>query len=284
MSIATNLDLASARTFLFVPASKPERIHKALSSGAEVVIVDLEDAVAPADKDTARKALTVWLDANCDKRVVVRVNAVGTQWHTEDLMACRHVAVAGVVLPKAESLQCMASVHAMTEKPVLPIIETGAGLEFLPQISKAPGCARLLFGKLDLAVELDLLPDETDTAELVFMPYRAMLVLASQRAGLPSPVDGVYTSISDADGLCRYAQRAKSHGFGAVLLIHPAQVAAVLSVYTPSEKDIAWAQSVDLAARNAGGGAAVLEGRMVDAPVMARAQRILVAAGVTSKV
>lgn len=275
MSRHANLDLARARTFLFVPASRPERIAKAIATGVDVVIVDIEDAVAPAEKPAARAALVAWLDANPDERVVVRVNAADTEWHAADLAACRHPHIAAVMLPKADSAEQIAHAREASGKPVLAIIETGAGLEALGEIARAPGCARLVFGKLDLAVELDLVPDESDPEELVFLPYRAMLVLASQRAGLPAPVDGVFTAIGNGDALARYAARARRHGFSGMLLIHPSQVDEACRAFTPSASDIAWARSVRTAAQQAGGGVVVLDGRMVDAPVIARAERIL---------
>jgi len=272
------LDLARARTFLFVPASRPERIAKALSTAADVVIVDLEDAVAPADKPSARQALLAWLDANPDECVIVRINAAGTAWHEEDLAACCHQRIAGVMLPKADSAAQVAHAFGVSGKPVLSIVETGLGLEALTDIARAPGSARLVFGKLDLAVELDLVPDESDPEELVFLPWRAALVLASQRAGLPAPVDGVFTGIGDEAALAIYARRARRHGFGGQLLIHPSQVTGAATAFTPSSKDIDWAWSVRRAAEAAGGGAAVVDGRMIDAPVIARAERILAVA------
>lgn len=271
-------DLARARTFLFVPASRPERIAKAVATGTDAVIVNLEDAVAPADKPGARQALLAWLDANPAQAVVVRINAAGTAWHEDDLQACRHAGVVGVMLPKADSAAQVRHAHGTSTKPVLCIIETGMGLDALREIAGAEGCARLVFGKLDLAVELDLVPDEADPEELVFLPWRAMLVLASQRAGLPAPVDGVFTVISDAQALQRYATRARRHGFGAQLLIHPSQVQAVAAAFTPSASEIQWARAVQQAAAAAGGGAAVVEGRMIDAPVIARAERVLAVA------
>lgn len=275
---ARALNLARARTFLFVPANRPERITKALATGTDVVVVDLEDAVAPGDKPAARLALLAWLDANPDERVTVRTNAAGTPWHEEDLSACRHAGIAGVMLPKADSAEQVEHAHGASGKPVLCIVETALGIEALPHIARARGCARLMFGKLDLAVELDLIPDESDPEELVFLPWRAMLVLASQRAGLPAPVDGVFTAIGNATGLARYAARARRHGFSGQLLIHPGQVATAAAAFTPSAQDIEWAQTVCRLADAAGGGVVVLDGRMIDAPVMARAARLLAAA------
>ena len=279
---AAPLDLAHARTFLFVPASRPERIAKAVATGADVVIVDLEDAVAPADKPAARAALLAWLDAHPGQPVTVRINAADTAWHEDDLLACRHAGVAGLLLPKAETPAALAYAHAVSGKTVLPIVETGPGLDRLAELAAAAGCGRLVFGKLDLAVELDLVPDESDPDELVFLPYRAMLVLASKRAGLPAPVDGVFTAIDEDAALARYARRARHHGFGGQLLIHPRQVGAVAAAFTPSAAEADWARQVLAAAEAAGGGAAVVDGRMIDAPVIARARRVLAAAALTA--
>jgi len=270
--------IANAKTFLFVPASRPERIEKAIATSTDVVIVDLEDAVAPSEKTGARVALLEWLASNPGQNVVVRVNAADTEWHEDDLAACRHAGVSSLLLPKAESANQVEHAFAAAGKAVLPIVETVRGIEALKEIASASGCARLTFGKLDLAVELDLVPDEGDLEELVFLPYRAMLVVASKAAGLPAPVDGVFTAFGDDASLASYARRARRHGFGGMLLIHPKQVATVTAAFTPSQADVSWALAVRDAARAAGGGAVVLDGRMVDAPVIARAERILVAA------
>jgi len=269
--------LGTARTFLFVPASRPERITKAVATLADIVIVDLEDAVAPSEKGAARTALVDWLNANAEKRIAVRVNATDTVWHEDDILACSHLGVVGIMLPKAESAGQIGHVVDVSGKPVIPIIETGCGLDAIAEIASAPGCARLSFGKLDLAVELDLVPDESDSEELVFLPYRAMLVLASQRAKLPAPVDGVFTNISDTVALIRYAQRGRRHGFGGMLLIHPTQVEPASTAFTPSREDVEWAKAVRVAAAAAGGGAVVFNGRMIDSPVIVRANRILAA-------
>lgn len=279
---AAQLHLGRARSFLFVPATRPERIAKAVASGTDVVIVDLEDAVGPADKPAARSALLAWLDDNPGQPVVVRINAAGTEWHEVDLAACRHPGVAGVMLPKAETAAAMAHAHAASTRPLLPIVETAAGLAALPRIATAPGCCRLVFGKLDLAVELDLVPDEADAEELVFLPYRAQLVIASRLADLPPPVDGVFTAIGAAEALAAYARRARRHGFGGQLLIHPSQVEAVTAAFTPAAAEVDWARAVLAATDAAGGGVVVVEGRMVDAPVIARARRVLSAAALAA--
>lgn len=267
--------IAQARTFLFVPANRVERIAKAQQSRADCVIADLEDAVGPEDKNTARDLLVAWLDANPQSSLLVRINALGTGWHDEDVKACRHPGVAGVVLPKAETAADVAAVRHLTGKDVLPIIETAAGIHQVVAIAAAEGCGRLLFGKLDLAVELNLDPAEDDPEERVFLHFRPQLVLASRLAGLPPPVDGVFTALADPEGLRRYTLRGKRHGYGALLLIHPLQVPIVAAAFAPGADDLAWARRVLAAEAASGGGAVSVDGRMVDAPVIQRARRIL---------
>ncbi|MES2951688.1 MAG: CoA ester lyase [Pseudomonadota bacterium] len=272
------MDIQHCKTFLFVPANRPERINKALASGADAVIVDLEDAVAPDAKDAARQALGTWLStADVDRPVLVRVNGVDTPWHAADLAVCRASGVAAVMLPKAESPADLRRVHATTQKPILPIIESAWGVHHVLHIAQAPGCARLVFGKLDLAIDLGLEQADDDHEEQVFQPYRAPLVLASRLAGLAPPVDGVYTALGDDLGLAAYARRARRDGFGSLLLIHPRQVAAVATAWAPIAEELAWARRVMAASVEASGNAAAVDGRMVDAPVIARAQRLLAA-------
>ena len=266
--------LARAASFLFVPATKPERIDKALSSGADWVIADLEDAVSPEDKDHARRLLAAWLDDNPLRQVLVRLNGVQTHWHSADLELCRRANVAGVVLPKAERSKEIARVVQLTGKPVLPLIETPLGVKNVNDLAATLGVCRLLFGKLDLAVELNLCPDESDPDELMFLPYRASLVLASALAGIAPPVDGVFTLVDDAEGMLRYALRSKQRGFTGILLIHPRQINVVKRVLEPSPEEVAWAERV-MSLVSGGGSVFVLDGKMIDAPVIARAKRIL---------
>ena len=272
------MDIPLCKTFLFVPANRPERIAKALASGADAVIVDLEDAVAPQAKDAARQALATWLRAaDTNQTVLVRVNGVDTPWHAADLEICRAPGVAAVMLPKAETAADMAHAHAATQRPILPIIESAMGVHNALHIAQTPGCARLVFGKLDLAIDLGLEPSHDDPEEHVFLAYRAQLVLASRLAALAPPVDGVFTALDDDAGLAAYARRARRDGFGALLLIHPRQAATVAAALAPAAQELAWAQRVLSASDRASGNAAVVDGRMIDAPVIARAKRLLAA-------
>ncbi|MFO0388032.1 MAG: HpcH/HpaI aldolase/citrate lyase family protein [bacterium] len=273
------MNLDSARSFLFVPANRPERITKALASGADAVIVDLEDAVAAEAKESARDTLHAWLDsaeAQCvHPPVLVRVNGHSTPWHHADLALCRHAHVTAVMLPKTEYAEALTSAHRDSSKPVLPIIESALALHHLHAIAHAPGCARLVFGKLDLAIDLGLQASAADRDEAMFAPYRALLVLASRLAGLPAPVEGVFTALDDSASLSAYTQRARRDGFGALLLIHPRQVEAVHQALAPGEAELAWARRVLAAATTSHGAATAVDGQMIDAPVIARAERLL---------
>ena len=255
----------SPRSYLFVPADRPERIAKALASGADAVIVDLEDAVAPAAKDAAREALRGWL-AQADRRVVVRINGVDTPWFGADRALCRDAGVAAVMLPKAER----AGDLAFEGKPVLPLIETAVGIDALREIASAPGVERLVFGSIDFQLDLGI---EGDGEELLL--FRSQLVLASRLAGLAPPVDGVSPAIDDTAALQANALRARRLGFGAKLCIHPRQVDVVNRALGPSDEELAWARRVLEASEKAGGAAVAVDGRMVDRPVILRAQALL---------
>lgn len=272
--------LKTARACLFVPASRPERFAKALASGADAVIIDLEDAVSPADKPGARSLLAEGFAAcpPADRaRLVVRMNAGGTPWHDEDLALLRSLVaqgLGGVMVPKAETVAGLQGVAQALgpQALLLPLIESVAGLDAADLLAHAPQVLRLAFGNLDFQADLGLAcaPDE---AELV--PVRLAMVLASRRAGLPAPLDGVTPGTQDLTQLALDAARARRGGFGGKLCIHPAQVAGVNAAFSPTEAELARATQVLAAFEAAGGGVFSLDGRMVDAPVVRLAQRTL---------
>lgn len=257
-----------ARSYLFLPGNRCERIAKALASGADAVIVDLEDAVPPAEKDAARATVLASLDAA--HPVWLRINGAQTPWFDADRALCVHAGIAGIVLPKAESPEPIAALHKDFARPVLPIIESALGLARLTGIAEAKGTQRIVFGSIDLRLDLGIPGDEP-----VLDPYRMQLVLASRLAGLPAPVDGVTTSFSDPGLVEADTRRSASLGFTAKLCIHPKQIAPVHRGFGPSEKDIAWARRVIAADTAAAGNAVALDGQMVDRPVVDRARTIL---------
>lgn len=258
------------RSYLFVPANRPDRYERALASGADAVIVDLEDAVAPADKPAAREMLQRWLAARPvgAPAVIVRVNAVGTPWHAADLDLCAWAGVAGVMLPKAESAAALAPVAARRAGlAVIALIESALGLAGAREIAAAPGVQRLAFGSIDLALDLSLRgASEDDLA-----PHRAEIVLASRLAGLAAPIDGVTTAIDDLALLGADVRRARRLGFAAKLCIHPRQIAGVHEGLAPSAAELDWARRVVAAAGAVEGAALAVDGAMVDKPVLQRA-------------
>ena len=270
--------LALARSFLFVPANRPDRFAKALASGADAVIIDLEDAVSPAEKTAARGQLAdgfAQLNPADRARLVVRLNALGTPFHDDDLSLLQQLAgqgLAGVMVPKAETMDGLRRVATAIGPAcaLLPLIESVAGLDAADALAHAPQVQRLAFGNLDFQADLGLAcaPDEVE-----LMPVRLAVVLAARRASLPPPVDGVTPGTQDMAQLEREAARAQRGGFGGKLCIHPAQVAGVNAAFSPSPAQLEWSQRVLAAFEAAGGGVFSLDGRMVDAPVVRLAQR-----------
>lgn len=268
-------------TYLFVPGSRPERFAKALASGADRVIVDLEDAVAPADKASARSALGAWLtklSATERARVMVRINDALSPWHADDLRWLVGQPLAEVMLAKAEAAEQIAKVrdHMSDHARVMPLVETVRGVMALPALTAAAGVSRLAFGAIDYQLDLDL-----PGPGLALDMAAVAIAMASRAADLPSPVAGVTTDI-DAARAQVDLQHARSLGFGAKLCVHPLQVMAVQEAMRPDAQTLAWARRVDSAWRSAEDpGAIQVDGRMVDKPVALRAQRILALADPT---
>lgn len=259
------------RSYLFVPADRPERFDKALGAGADAVIIDLEDAVAPAAKTSARDALANWLDGVTAAEVTVRLNAPQTAWFADDLRACAHPRVRALVLPKAERRDELAFVATKAPgRALLPLIESAAGFEAARTLAGTAGVTRLVFGSIDFQADLGI---EGDDDALLY--FRSQLVLASRLAGLDAPVDGVTTALGDEEAITRDTARARRLGFGAKLCIHPKQVAAVNRGFLPGEAELEWAHRVLAAAQDSGGAAVAVDGRMVDAPVLLRARRLI---------
>lgn len=255
------------RSYLFVPGNRPERFDKACAAGAGAVIIDLEDAVEAAEKLAARAMVKAWL--SIAQPVFIRVNSADTEWFRDDVALCGMPGVAGIVLPKAERTEDIAfAAGANTALSILPLIESAQGFAKLRALAQAPQVRRLLFGAIDFQLDLGI---EGDDDALLY--FRSQLVLESRLAGLDAPVDGVTVAIDDADQLLADTRRARRLGFGAKLCIHPRQVSHVDQCFRPSVEEIAWAEKVLAAAAH--GGAVAVDGKMVDRPVLRKAQEIL---------
>jgi len=262
--------LAAARTLLFVPGHRPDRFAKAAASGADMIILDLEDAVGPQYKEQARANVARYLDDAGP--AVVRTNAAGTPWHDADL-AMLGTRACAVMLPKAEDPQLLEQLTAQLHlgTPIVPLLETATGLLHAAALCACPGVGRAAFGSLDLAADLGVDPADRDALQHA----RSMVVLASASCDLPGPIDGVTTTVTDDQAVRADAERGRRLGFTAKMCIHPSQLAAVRAVFTPSAEQQEWARAV-LAA--ADGSATVLDGHMIDQPVVTRARRLLAAA------
>lgn len=271
--------MSTAVSYLFVPASRPERFAKALASGADEVIIDLEDAVAAEDKDPALTHLIEALEApeslGAGVAVHVRVNAPDSSWFDRDLAAlaglsasaARHLA--GVVIPKAEDPAVLRRVHELLGEgvSVIALVESAVGVSRLREMAAVTGLTRFALGAADLSFDLDV-SIESATIDWVY----AALVLESRLAGLPGPIASPAFSITDLDVVEADARSLRGMGAAGQLCIHPVQLPAVHRGFCPSEAETQWAARVVAAE---GDGAAQLDGQMIDKPVRERAERIL---------
>lgn len=266
IGLAEQLDLA--RTALFVPGNRPERFPKASASGAHLVVLDLEDAVPAAEKQAARDHVARWLAEG--NTCAVRVNAAGTRWYAEDVAAVSaHECV--VLVPKAEQPEALRDLAASlaTSSRLLALVETAHGVLRAPEIAAVDGVARLVFGSFDLAAQLGVSPDD----RLAMAPARGALVLASAAAGIAPPMDGVTAAVDDLARVRDDAEHGRRLGFSGKLCIHPRQVSTVDEAMRPEDAEIAWATSILESAGD--DGVSVVNGQMIDPPVVERARRIL---------
>ena len=258
--------LFDRRSVLFLPASNPRAIARARESGADFVILDLEDAVKPADKDSARDAAVAAVAEAWPMPVAIRVNGVGSEWHSLDLDAVARSSANYVVLPRAISAHLVRGVADVTGKPVLAMIETAAGV--LAAAGIAPATAGLIAGTNDLAADLRV-PAGAGRAPL--QVALQLIVLAARSAGV-AVFDGVFNELGDAKGLQAEAEEGRSLGFDGKSLIHPDQIAPCHRAFSPSEAEIERARRLVEAYD---GGAERFGGAMVEAMHVAAAKRLL---------
>jgi len=267
-------------TFLFVPGSRPDRFIKALESGADGIILDLEDAVAEEDKQKARDAIhSAWptFTAEQKKRLIIRSNAPGSHFYAADLILAKALDVACLLIPKSESLdQINGAALILPNTAIIPMIETAIGLDRLKEIANSEQVLRLALGNIDLQADLRMVCDPQETE---LQHARFQMVLASRLAQIAPPIDGVTPSTDDIERITDDAERAKRMGFGGKLCIHPKQVSIVKDAFMPTSEEVSWAQRVIEADQASKGGAVKLDGRMIDRPVVLLAQRTLVRAG-----
>lgn len=273
------------RSLLFVPGDRPERFAKAAVSGADAIILDLEDSVVPDRKAAARKAVADFLADDRAVPAIVRINPLGSTAIDADLDCLRRVAPDAIMLPKAEGAASIAALDALLgdlDPPILPIAtETPAAIFELGSYRDcADRLAGLSWGAEDLPAAIGASVSReadgryTPPYELV----RSLTLFAAHAAAVPA-IDTVYPDIADEAGLAAYVARARRDGFTGMLAIHPRQVAIINAGFTPGAEEIAHARAiVEAFAANPEAGALALEGRMIDRPHLVQAQRILAAA------
>lgn len=265
------------RSYLFVPGNRADRFASACSSGADVVLIDLEDAVAPAAKVDARQAAAARLRGGVG--AWLRINGADTPSFMEDLSLLTLPALGGVMLAKAEEPESIAVIRrAAPSLPIILLIESARGLWNIMALASAPGVIRLAFGSVDFQLDLGI---DGERDELLMA--RSQLVLASRVAGLLPPVDGVTMALDDPEALARDVAYARRLGFGGKLCVHPRQVASINKGFRPSAAEVEWARRVVAAAAESGDNACRLEGKLVDRPVIDRARAILQTADKTTR-
>ena len=271
------------RSLLFVPGDRPDRMIKALASGADALILDLEDSVAPARKAEAREAVVDFLRGERPIPILVRINPVGGPYANDDLVALREVRAEGIMLPKAEGA---ASIHALaswTGLPILPIAtETPAAIFVLGSyVDVRDRLLALTWGAEDLPAAIGA--TAAREADGRYTPpietVRSLALFAAHAAGIPA-IETVYPNFRDLGGLAAYAARGARDGFTGMMAIHPDQVPVINQAFTPSEAEIAVARAiVDAFAANPDAGVLAVDGKMVDAPHLIQARRVLQRAG-----
>lgn len=260
-------ELRSARTALFVPGDRPDRFEKAAASGTDLVVCDLEDAVTPERRSEALGAVADWLAG--EARACVRTNASGTTELEAELTRLRGLpGLLAVIVPKAEEPAELERIHRHLDVPVVALIESAVGVARVTELAAAPGVVRLGFGHLDYSVDIG-----SGNGRAAMLTARSAVVLASRLADLAGPFDGVTPELDDVDRVADDATYALHLGFAGKLLIHPRQVAPARRTFTPGADEVDWAQRVVAASEQ--GGAVRVDGSMVDAPVVARALRVL---------
>jgi len=271
--------VTQAITALFVPGDRPERFLKAGQSGAGVVIVDLEDSVAASSKRSALETVLAELgpQSSSGLSAVVRVNHSESESYREETAALLQLSrepgngLLGIMVPKAENPRTLGKLSARIPEglSLVPLVESALGLSNALSLAQVPKVSRLAFGAIDYLLD-------TNATEGRFLDYaRSHLVVSSRVAGIAAPWDSPSTDIVSTAPVSRSARQARRFGFGGKLCIHPAQVAVVHDAFRPSMEDVSWAQEVV----QASGGAAQVNGQMVDKPVVERARKILMEAG-----
>ena len=261
-----SLDLFGVRSVLFLPASNPRAIEKARGAGSDLVVLDLEDAVKPADKDQARAAAIDAVSSEWPMPVAIRINGFGTEWHGQDLVAATHCAADLIVVPRVEDAEELSFVRKQSGKPVAAMIETARGVLAVQAITH--DCAALIAGTNDLRSSLHL---PLDSGREPISTALQMIVLAARAAGI-AVFDGVYNKLDDLDGFASEAAEGRRLGFDGKSLIHPSQIEPCHRAFAPTDAEAERARRLVDAFH---GGAERFENEMIERMHAEQAERVL---------
>ncbi|MCP2034217.1 citrate lyase beta subunit [Planomicrobium sp. HSC-17F08] len=270
------------RSLMFTPGTNKERLLKSVSSEADALLWDLEDAVHPDEKAAARAVIQEALDELEDKPakpIFLRVNQYGTEWYAEDVKLARHENVNGIMLPKAESArQVQETWEGMgASGELIVLVETAVGIVRLEDIFSNPNVSGVAFGAIDYAVDADLTLTE---AGLEAIYARSRIVTYAKAAGVEGVYDTVFADIHNTESLQKRAVSSRALGFNGQMAVHPRQLETIHEVYSPSREDIDWAVKVlhHVEHEAKGAGVFMLDGKMVDRPIIEKAKQIYSAA------
>jgi citrate lyase subunit beta/citryl-CoA lyase len=284
--------MSALRSFLFAPGNHARRVEKALTLPADAVILDLEDAVANAEKAATRPVVVEAFNQPRRGRLYVRVNALSTEWCYGDLTAIVQSGLDGIILPKVEDADHLKTadwlIGALERErglpigdiDLIPIIETALGFRNIDRIAASgTRTQRLAFGAGDYTLDLGM---RWSRDELELLPARVAVVTASRAAGIEPPLDTVWADLRDSEGLARSAAQAASLGFQGKMCIHPDQVAVTNAAFSPDAAALAQAKRIVAAFEQAeaeGLASIQLEGQFIDYPIVERARRVLAQGG-----
>ena len=275
---ATIIEVNNTKSWLFVPATRIDRVAKALASGADAVIIDLEDAVATVDKAQARLAIEDYYNSSDYRPLWLRINQATSCEFAKDVALCQQLPnLAGVILAKAERAADIAYLHQHTGLAVIALIETAVGLYQLEAMAKASGLVAFSYGFLDLCNDLRV-QVATPAADIVANQLRYQLLVSSRAQQLSAPIDSIYTDFNDDAGLQDRVTLWSQMGMSGMLCIHPKQVAIVQQALQPSPKALSFAQRVVAEFERSGQAVFELDGNMIDAPVLQRCRQLLASA------
>ncbi|MFC6205490.1 HpcH/HpaI aldolase/citrate lyase family protein [Psychrobacter urativorans] len=272
---ATIIKVANTKSWLFVPATRIDRVAKAFASGADAVIIDLEDAVALVDKAQARLAIEDYYNSAAYQPLWLRINQATSSEFANDVALCQRLPnLAGIILAKAEQAADIEHLYQHTDLAVVALIETAVGLYQVDAMAKALGLVAFSYGFLDLCNDLRVQVG-TAAADIVANQLRYQLLVSSRANQLSAPIDSIYADFKDEAGLKDRVTLWSQMGMSGMLCIHPKQVAIVQQALQPTEQQLDFAKKVIAEFERSGQAVFKIDGNMVDAPVVQRCRQLL---------